>query len=455
VEVDLHSEGAPVTFSRLSAGSFHTCGLTSTGIPLCWGRDSLGQLGDGAPHQNTESPSAVDSSVLTVVKNFVGLITGGFHTCGRTAAGQAYCWGNGAEGQLGYGGTNEQYLPVEVDASVIPGGIFGMLVRGMDSTCGLTPPGEAWCWGRDEFGQLGNGDALGSSLVPWRVDQAAVPVPRAFVRIYDGFDHSCGLTAKGRAFCWGKNNYGMLGCGDYQADHQSPIAVDTSTITGGKAFRQLALGYYHSCGLTVEGVMYCWGANFWGALGDGGLVSDSSVPVAVDTTPITGRKDVIDIAAGSDYSCALTADGLAYCWGNGAEGALGNGLFECCMDLPGPVDLTPLGGRTFARLALGFNHSCALTGDGTAFCWGADNYGQLGDGGDEQNAAVPRLVDTSVINGVRTFVDLTAGYQHTCAITASGVPYCWGCNSYGGLGNGEGGWDTDTVSPVEVDISGL
>jgi alpha-tubulin suppressor-like RCC1 family protein len=267
VVVSAPSGGSPLTFSNLAAGDSHACGLTTTGAAYCWGRGSEGQLGNGAMVDSSR-PVAVSAPSGTSTLTFSSISAGGFHTCGISisSGGAAYCWGNGTSGQLGYGATIDSSRPVAV--SPPSGGItllLSSLAAGGDYTCGITLSGAAYCWGNGTSGRLGNGDTTGSS-VPVAVFVSGGANSPTFSSIAAGGAHACSLTTSGTAYCWGLGNFGQLG---NSATASSSVPVAVSAPTGGSTltFSSIVAGDSHSCGLTTTGTAYCWGNGTDGRLG--------------------------------------------------------------------------------------------------------------------------------------------------------------------------------------------
>lgn len=205
-----------------------------------------------------------------------------------------------------------------------------------------------------------------------------------------------------------------------------PIAVSTDMVFG-----SIAAGAWHTCALTDALVLYCWGDNRYGELGDGTRVSRAT-PVAI-VTP----APLVSLALGRGLSCGLTATGQAYCWGQNATGAVGDGTSADRL-VPTPV----AGGFTFSMLAVqGGDAVCGLTTSGAAYCWGSNAFGALGDG-----SGLDHATPTAVAGG-RTFVEIAAGVNFACARTAAGRAYCWGRNEVGQLGDGS---TTARATPVAV-----
>jgi alpha-tubulin suppressor-like RCC1 family protein len=441
-------------FIQLAGGGYHTCGLTAEGVATCWGYDNLGQLGNGGGSLSTQSPCPVDTSTMSGNKLFIQLTAGNtYHTCGLTSDGVAYCWGNDGNGQLGNGGVSlDTQSPSPVDTSTVPGNkAFIQLTGGGYHTCGLTAGGVAYCWGYDGHGELGNGGTSVDTQSPSPVDTSATPVNKAFVKFTGGYGHTCALTSEGVAHCWGTDLNGQLGNGFSSQDEQSPSLVDTSTIFGNKAFVQLTGGGYHTCGLTVEGVAYCWGTDLDGQLGNGGTSQNTQSPSLVDTSTIPGNKVFVQLTGGGYHTCGLAAEGVIYCWGKDQYGQLGTGGISLEAQSPSLVDTSAIPGiNAFVQIAGGYGHTCGLTAEGVVYCWGWDGYGQLGNGGTSQDTQSPSPVDTSTIPGNKAFVKLTGGNYHTCGLTAEGVAYCWGLDQYGQLGNGGATLDAQSPSPVDT-----
>ena len=249
----------------------HTCGLTTAGAAYCWGGNDTGQLGDGTTTGRL-TPGAVATPAGVT---FTSLSAGGQHTCGLTPAGTVYCWGDNEQGgQLGDGTTIDRLLPTAV---VMPAGVsFASLsVRGYHS-CGLTSGAAAYCWGWNR-GQVGDGTAT-DRLTPTAV---VMPAGVSFTTLAAGYDQTCALTPAGAAYCWGRNGSGQVGDGTMtmpgQPHRTMPVAV---VMPPGVTFASLAPGWAYACALTAAGAAYCWGANHNGQLGDG-TTETRLIPVKV------------------------------------------------------------------------------------------------------------------------------------------------------------------------------
>jgi alpha-tubulin suppressor-like RCC1 family protein/serine/threonine protein kinase len=237
--------------------------------------------------------------------------------------------------------------------------------------------------------------------------------PARHFSVATGVSHTCIVSPDGEIFCWGNDDRGQLGIG------MTRRRAKETSIGNDHRFSTVALGLSHTCALTTDGNAYCWGSNEHGQLGDG-ATSQRSTP-----TRVSGGRTLRTVTTGLTHSCALTLDGGVLCWGNGAHGQLGTGERN---DHTAPTAV--ITGAKFNAVVAGWNHTCALDDGGHAYCWGENDTGALGDG-----TTTDRQTPTPVRTSVR-FVMLSAGSAHTCGITTSGEAYCWGQNRYGELGEG-------------------
>jgi alpha-tubulin suppressor-like RCC1 family protein len=338
----------PLVFAMVSAGYFHACGLTTGGESYCWGENTGGQLGDGTSTTRT-SPVLVSGAQV-----FDRISAGRSHTCGLTASGPVYCWGS-----IPAANSN---TPVAVSGDLT----FAEVTAGYAHTCGVTTVGAGYCWGDNTAGALGNNSLL-ATTVPTPVSGGLT-----FARISTGRLFSCGLTTTGAGYCWGDNTSGLLGDGT-NVRRLIPVPIG-SQLT----FTAISAGGFHACGLTTAGAVYCWGSNDFGELGIGTKAA-SLVPV-----PIATSLSFVALTVGNRHNCALTASGAAYCWGDATDGLLGNGSFTGVSTTPVAVS----GGLVFASVSAGRFHTCGVTTNGTAYCWGNNRSFTLGDG-TNQNSALP------------------------------------------------------------------
>lgn len=335
-------------YSSIAAGGAHSCAITETGRALCWGSNWHGELGFGRPirFRNTMSPMPV------TVGTFTTLDASTTHTCALGADRRIYCWGDNLYGQLGDGGRSTRATPEPVSTDLR----FTSVSVGGAVVCGLTDAGDAACWG-----QVGSRQ----ESRPVRIQTSG-----RLASISAGGMHGCGITPDGVLECWGRNDLGQLGDGTTQPRTQGV------RVAANERFRSVSAGYVHTCAISESDVLYCWGDNFDGRLGTG-TPAGTLVPTRV-TLPDGARE----VSAGNVHSCALTLRDEAYCWGDNIYAQLGNGhpLGQSAADYKefSPVKVTAPG-ISFRAITAGEHHTCALTIEGEALCWGISS-GQLGIG---------------------------------------------------------------------------
>jgi alpha-tubulin suppressor-like RCC1 family protein len=258
--------GGDLVFAQLSAGGSHSCGLTAAGAAYCWGYNPDSRLGDST---TTHQPAPVAVRQPAGVA-FVSIHAAGSHSCALTAMGEAWCWGSNHVGQLGIGMPLDRHTPVRV-----AGGLTFRSFSANGNSCGVTKEGTTYCWGSNQYGSVGTGTVGGMNAV------ATVPTPVqggvTFAKVFTGGGHNCGLTADGRAYCWGDNLSGQLGDGQNVFQRRGL----PTPVLGGLTFTALALNYATTCGLTSSGTVYCWGSNYRGLLGNGPTLGWSLTPVPV------------------------------------------------------------------------------------------------------------------------------------------------------------------------------
>lgn len=415
-----------------------------------------------APTISSITPDSGPSSGLTSVtvtgSNFVvgssimEVATGSSHTCALTSENKLYCWGSNNYGQLGKGDANNSTIPVLADVSgALNGKSLTALSAGGNTSCTLDSNGKAYCWGDNTYGQLGDNSTT-PRVVPTAVDTSGVLSGKTLTSISTSGASTCAVDSDGKAYCWGSNSgTGQLGDGT-QTESHVPIAVDTSGVLSGKTVSKVVAGTTSACAIANDAHVYCWGKGSLGQLGNG-TINDTSVPVAVTTSGVLSGKTVTDISVmGDHHACALTSEGKAYCWGSNVYGELGDNSGLTLSPDPVAVDTSGvLSGKTIISVRAAGVNSCAVDSDGKAYCWGNGAIGQLGNSG-TSNTSVPVAVTTSgVLNG-KTITTLDSTLSHDCAITTDGHLYCWGYNNSGQLGNGLVDNSSVPVSPYSTDM---
>jgi hypothetical protein len=354
-----------VAFQSVEAGGAHSCGIVEDGVAYCWGNNDFGQLGTGNL-QGYAFPRQVAQGDLEFTSVAAGVVT----SCAITIDQEVYCWGYNQYGQVG-DGTVDQVL-VANPTKVVGDHQFTMVSAGGAHVCGLVNDGEAWCWGLAGSGVLGN-DSAGEDT--WSAAPDSALTAERFGSISAGPGHTCGLTLSGEAYCWGDNTRGQLGDGT-NVNADVPIKV-----VGGVLFQEIDVGADHTCALDIEGNAYCWGAGFYGQLGNADQIA-SDTPVMV-----TGDHKFQSITAGTNYTCAVDDGSVAYCWGYNEDGRLGDG------SLTGRNEPTVVSGDLeFETVDAGEGSpntaTCGFTLTGSVYCWGHGLLGQLG-GGQLSSSSVP------------------------------------------------------------------
>jgi alpha-tubulin suppressor-like RCC1 family protein len=334
---------------------------------------------------------------------------------------------------------------------------------GIFEVCGIIN-GETWCWGDNNYGQLGDG-TLTDSIVPVRtLRESGVLLGKTDKYVAVGNLTACIVTTTNEIYCMGHNASGQVGDGT-TTNRSEPTLVDTSTGLAGKTITGIVANEGAMCAI-ASGDVYCWGSGAYGKLGNGSTTS-SSIPVRASVIGTVNSKTVTGIASTpqSRSTCAI-ASGSAYCWGSNDRGQLGD---QTTTQRNSPVPVYTggaLGARTVVDLAVAgggeFNpaaaagtadktrrgHVCAATSDGKLFCWGSNQYGQMGQG----TSSVTAQTEPIMVNGLlstKTVVSTATAYATPCALTADNLMYCWGQNHYGQVGDGS---TTHRYAPVAVTV---
>lgn len=400
--------GVNVTYASISAGGRNTCGITVDNVMVCWGYNGEGQLGIGQPPAGSGPvfaqpvPTAATGN-LTFRQSVLNL----YHGCAITLSSIAYCWGVNQDGRLGTNNLTAANAPTRVVTAVS----FRMMAASRNHTCGLSISDRVYCWGYAGEGQIGDGIMFrpplsrDSVLIPTEVlpDDSTT----RYQQVVAGGQHACAVTTPmqgSKILCWGLNNFGQLGNGRTGRDSiPTPVAVSvafpgkaldvTTFMAGSPVAPTIAAGYDHTCALDPVGLAFCWGSNAKGQLGTAALGAGpgviSSIPIDV-----AGGMSFVAITAGEAHTCGLTFGGQIWCWGSNERGQLGNST----LGAGGPASMSPTPvqvsaqGLVFMAVSAGDQHTCALTTDNRALCWGDNQYGQLGDNREHETPLTPTFL---------------------------------------------------------------
>lgn len=357
----------------VTVGREHTCALNAAGVAYCWGSNEFGQVGVGVgttacARQDRWIPCEPLPQAVGGGLRFQRIAAGGTHTCGVAQSGGIYCWGDNQYGQLG----DPAVAVASAPTAALSASLYADVVTGDAHTCGLRTDGAAVCWGANGLGQLGVASAGFGSAIP-----ALVQTNLRFASLSAGKKRTCGRISDGTTYCWGSIWVLRAVDGTEVTRPQSQPA----RVQPAPAFRQLSVGGQTTCAIALDGAAWCWESNSSGAMGDGTTTGKTS-PRSVSTEL---RFTVISV--GSQSTCAVTDAADLYCWGSGQSGQLGvwsGSLLKRCGQLSNPCALNPnrtSGWRAYSTVAGGQgDHFCGLTVSGSVYCWGVGSMGQRGDG---------------------------------------------------------------------------
>jgi alpha-tubulin suppressor-like RCC1 family protein len=403
---------------RLVAQVKDTAGNVLTGAVLSWVSsdttivtivNALGTVRGLRPGSATVrvyagvAAGAVTVFVTPIVYN--SFATGANHVCAVANNRHAYCWGKNSDAQVGTGSASFiEPVPQRVGVAIA----LNAVTAGSAHSCAIDQTAAIWCWGRESNGRLGRSGAASNPAIPLVISSSV-----HFAQVAAGGAHTCGLDTSGIAKCWGAGGSGQLGDG-VGMDRSTPAGVGA----GDTRWLVISTGALHTCAVATDQSAWCWGGNATAQIGD------SSTSDQIFPTSIAGGQTFVTISAGGGHSCAVTSAGAAQCWGANTRSQTGTGLPDSLVLVPTAV----AGGLTFRTISAGGQHSCGITTDSLAYCWGANTNGQLGD-----SSQIDRPSPVLVHGGLR-FTEVHAGAAFTCGLTDGLVLYCWGDGTQGQLG---------------------
>jgi alpha-tubulin suppressor-like RCC1 family protein len=346
---------------QVAASTWHTCAINTGNSLYCWGNNDSGQIGNGTSGGNQLNPFRVAAAGV-----WSSVSAGDSHTCGITTAKNLYCWGNNQYGQIGNGNTSNtpQLSLYRVGAA----GVWSSVSAGGGHTCGITTAKSLYCWGRSEFGQIGAGSNGSSEPTPLRVGAAGVwAVAEA------GENHSCGVTTAKNLYCWGENGFGEIGKGTTGGTQTTLYRVAAAGV-----WATVSATSVNTCGITTAKNLYCWGWDDFGQVGDGtsGFDNNRPSPYRVAAAGVWAT-----VSAGYGHTCGITTAANLYCWGNNGSGQIGNGI----ADGTHPALYRVAAAGVWARVAAGGSHTCGITTASNLYCWGNNDFGQIGNGSSGSN----------------------------------------------------------------------
>jgi len=355
---ELGAAGSGVPFVQVAVGKESTCAIRSDSSLWCWGGNSNNQLLLPST-ANRLTPVAVGAGAL-----WNQVACGQSHSCAVDNQAGLSCWGNNGTGQLGA-------VPASAGGQAdVPGGPWQSVATGLYQTCAIEQDGTLWCWGDNTNGTLGTGSTKPSS-VPVQV------TGQGWSQVSTNYLHTCAVKTDGTLWCWGLN-------ANLEAGTTSPLPWSPVQLAG-TTWTQVTTGLYHTCAIKKDGTLWCWGGNLSGQLGSDSIpvlpTSQTSDPVQVTGTAWQS------VSAGQSHTCAIMLDGTLWCWGSNSSGQLGDSTLDSKST---PVAVVT-SGQTWAKVAAGVTHTCALATGGSLWCWGDNSAGQLGTGSND-----PRAIPTRV-----------------------------------------------------------
>ena len=446
------SPAAATDPKTISVGASHSCAVHQDGTISCWGSNGYGELGNGVTSDHADSAEPV--KVLDIA-DAATVVTSGRHACALRSGGNISCWGNNENGQLASEQPDYSAMPIQIeditDATIVTVGAL--------HSCALHQDGTISCWGSNEYGQLGSGQTSESSIRPVKVWGITDATDVSASKRHTCAVHQTGTVSCWGSNEYGQLGSGQSGDNAYSlipmmvSDVTNALYISTSShescafLEGSGSFcwgtynqSEYAHLESHACEVNQDRTISCRGSNEYGQLGNGlaGFDLDSSVPVKVQ-----GISDATKVAAGDGFSCAVHQAGSVSCWGNNYNLRLGNDLDRSSTT---PIEVKGISGAI--DITAGSRHACAIHGVYEISCWGANDYGQLGNGqtGYSGSATPVRVKD------IDTALFVAAGENHTCAIHQAVAVACWGANDFGQLGNGQIGYDAGSATLVNSNL---
>lgn len=382
----------PLIATQVVAGGLHTCAVYVDGKVKCWGRSNFGQLGYGNADTIGDDETIDTVPFLNIDEKVIDLSAGLFHNCAVLESGKVMCWGANDRGQLGLGHTDNVGLIEDLSMAVKLdlGEPVKRIYSGTKYNCALLDSGNIKCWGDNTFGQLGYGNTNHIGDDEDLSGLAIVPIGSSIQQmdISTISNHTCAALTNGDLKCWGNNNFGQLGYGHTNNLGDDELVSTIPNVPFSSKVLQLATGSSHTCALIEGQKVRCWGRNSFGQVGLGYVDIIGDDEAANSIAPIYLSGDGSDnfsmVATGNNHTCSITGDGKVHCWGRGNNGALGladtiNIGDDEVLDINNT--LVNIADKEFSQITGGSNHTCALEkSKGEVICWGQNSFGQLGLG---------------------------------------------------------------------------
>jgi len=373
---------------QVSTGKYHTCAIDNDNGLWCWGKNDKGQLGlgagDSSPYKNVPTKIGTDK--------WASVAAGYYHTCAINKVNQAlYCWGDNSKGQLTIADRTDRKEPF--NRGTTPK--FNQVVAGLHHTCAITSEDrKLYCWGENSYGQLGIGwfgadwlspgadnpppsaDGLTSQLVGSDTDQ--------WMAVAAGKSSTCGIKADNKLYCWGWNEFGQLG--NYRSGEAAEENKPTEVTAFGILWSLVSAGNTHTCAINnkEEKGLFCWGYNAFGQLGNG---KSTPMDIVKSPYPTHDYKNWNSISAGDAFTCGIKTDNVLYCWGHDDHGQIGDGEDTSIKTAPTKI----MEATAWTSISAGFDHTCAISKAGELYCWGRNDSGQVGNNTTEEKTTPVKI----------------------------------------------------------------
>ena len=382
----ISARSAPVTalgtttWMSIAAGWSHTCAITTTNRAYCWGYNGYGQLGDGT-QDDSSTPVAVAGGY-----QWRQIVVAYRYTCGITTSGIAYCWGDNGLYQLGDNTPISHSVPTAVKTTVT----WSKLTAGYQHVCGIATTGLGYCWGLNADGQLGDSTTV-NKKVP-----TAISGSTKWTVLSAGSYHTCGVSDAYSAYCWGWNDYGQIGDGNVGTSlNPMTSKIAPTLVTGSKLWVNVVANYSATCGVDASYQGYCWGkgglygftSTYYTCYYQYSVSSTSTQSCSPAPQPLSSTLPWKSMFAGKDNVYGVTTSNVPYGWGDNCTIYYCNNSTNIFPNIntytewySAPLSLTFKYGQVFSSFSAGLNYGCGISTDRRAWCWGYNNYGQIGDG---------------------------------------------------------------------------
>ncbi|MFA5249646.1 MAG: FISUMP domain-containing protein [Candidatus Paceibacterota bacterium] len=372
----------------------------------------------------------------TYMASVTSIASDGYHSC-AVSSGSVYCSGYNHYGQLGNGATSEEgYIPVRVKGEGGAGYLTGVseVGTGWNHSCALKSDGTVWCWGQNLSAQLGDGTTINKSVPVQVLGAGGIGKLTGVSQLSVGDNHNCAIKNDNTIWCWGYNWRGQLG-DNTTTQRTSPVQVlgagGIGKLTG---VSQASLGDNHSCAVKTDGTVWCWGYNNAGVLGTGDTTS-SRVPIQVLGEGGVGKlTGISQVSAGESNTCAVKPDGTVYCWGWNYSGQLGTNNTTLSYVPIQPLNSNGVGNLTgVSYIFSGQRTTCVIKTDKTLWCWGNNDSGRLGINNTTEQHLPVQVLDKYGSGYFADTAKITGKFYNLCAVKTDGTAYCWGENNKGEL----------------------